>query len=98
METDFGMGAVAKRFLGGRAAAAKRHPFFHRKLVAVGVDQFHFARNDVRAVPDCFDFCVSHGEILKYQIPNPKHQRNFQVLNFPNGNTADFQGHGVAVL
>src|SRR4029077_16773966 len=55
-ETDLRVRAVAKRFLGGRAATAKCHPFFDWVLVAVRVDQFHFARNDVRTMLDCFDF------------------------------------------
>src|SRR5215831_19745555 len=50
------MRAVAKWFLGRCTAATKRHPFFHRKFVAVGVDQFHFAGHDVSAVLNCFDF------------------------------------------
>ena len=55
-EADLRVRAVAKRFLGGRAAAAKRHSFFGREFVSIRVDQFHFARHDVRAVLDCFDF------------------------------------------
>src|SRR5713101_5789825 len=45
-ETDLGMGAVAKRFLGRRAATTERHPRFDRELVSVGVDQLHFALHD----------------------------------------------------
>src|SRR5439155_10115000 len=49
------MGAVAKRFFRRGTATAKRHSFFHGKLVSVGVDQFHIALHDVRAVLDCLD-------------------------------------------
>src|ERR1700719_754464 len=49
------MCAVAKGFLGRRAATAERHPFFDRELIAVAVFQFYFARHDVRAVLDCLD-------------------------------------------
>src|SRR5437667_9800793 len=49
------MGAVAKRFFRRGTATAKRHSFFHGKLVSVGVDQFHFALHDVRTVLDCLD-------------------------------------------
>ena len=63
-ETDLGMCAVAKGFFGRCAATAKRHSFFHRKLVAVGVDQLHFAGYNVWAVLDCFDCYVSHVGIL----------------------------------
>src|SRR6266481_7636628 len=52
-ETDFGVRAVAKRFLSGRAATAERHPFFHGKFASVSIYQFYFAGHDVRAVPDC---------------------------------------------
>src|SRR5262249_43483577 len=69
-EADLRVCAVAKRFLCGRAAPAKCHSSFDRKLVSTGIDQFHFARDDVRAVLDCFDFYVSHGGNTK--APNPK--------------------------
>jgi hypothetical protein len=59
-EPNFRMGAVAKRFLGRCAATAERHALFDRELVSIGVDQFHFACHDVRAMLDCFDFYVSH--------------------------------------
>src|SRR5713101_6475605 len=55
------MGAVAERFLGRRAAATKHHALLHRKFVSIGVDQFHFARYDVRAVLDCLDCYLSHN-------------------------------------
>src|SRR5437870_1988999 len=55
------MGAVAERFLGRRAAATKRHALLHRKFVSIGVDQFHFARYDVRAVLDCLDCYLNHN-------------------------------------
>ena len=61
LKSDLRVCAVAKRFLGGRAAATKCHSFFGREFVSIRVDQFHFARNDVRAILDCFDFYVSHG-------------------------------------
>src|SRR5438309_6723701 len=49
------MGAIAKRFLGRRAATAKRHSFFNRELIPVAVVQFYFALHDVRTVLNCFD-------------------------------------------
>ena len=56
LEADLRMRAVAKRFLGGSAAATKCHSFFDRIFVSIRVDQFHFARNDVGTMLDCFDF------------------------------------------
>ena len=58
-EADLRMRPVAKRFLGGSATAAECHSFFDREFVPFGVDQFHFARHDVRAVLDCRDLYVS---------------------------------------
>jgi hypothetical protein len=43
-----------------RAAATKRHSSLGGEFVSIYVDQFHFARHNVRAVLDCFDFDVSH--------------------------------------
>jgi hypothetical protein len=60
-EADLRMRPIAKRFLGGSAAATKCHSFFGGEFVPIRVDQFHFARHDVRTVLDCFDFQVSHG-------------------------------------
>jgi len=76
LKTNLGMSAVAKRFFSRRAAATKRHSFFHRKFIAVRVDQFHFARYDVRTVLDCLDCYLSHGATLKHQFSNPKRERN----------------------
>ena len=58
------MCAVAKRFLSRCAAAAEGHPFFHRKFISVSVDQLDFAGHDVRAILNCFDCYLSHGDIL----------------------------------
>ena len=66
LKTDFGMGAVAKRFLSRCAAAAEGHPFFHRILVSISVDQLDFARHDVGTVLDCFDCYLSHVCILRW--------------------------------
>src|SRR6266516_4893526 len=71
LKTNLGMGAVAERFFSRCAAAAKRHSFFHRKFIAVRVDQFHFARHDVRTVPDCLDCYLSHGPNTKASFPKP---------------------------
>lgn len=49
------MCAVAKRFLRRRTAAAESHSFFGRESVSICVDQFHFTRNDIRTMLDCFD-------------------------------------------
>ena len=81
------MCAIAKWFFGRCAAATKRHPFFHRKLVAVGVDQFHFARHDVRAVLDCFDCYVSHGGNTK--AANPKSQAPEKHVRQDSGNSGE---------
>jgi hypothetical protein len=62
------MRAIAKWFLGRCAAATKRHSFFDRKPVSVGIDQFHFTCHNVGAVLYCFDFYVSHDETLKHQF------------------------------
>ena len=35
---------------------AKCHSFFDWELIAIHVDQFHFTRNDVGTMLDCFDF------------------------------------------
>jgi len=72
------MCAVAKRFLSRCPAAAQRHSLLDRKFISVGIDQFHFASHDVRTVLDCLDCYLSHGGILKHQIPNPKHQETSQ--------------------
>jgi hypothetical protein len=57
------MCAVAEWFLGRRAAATERHPFFDWIFISVSVDQLDFARYDVRAVLDCFDCYLSHGAV-----------------------------------
>src|SRR4051812_21595591 len=76
------MCAIAKWFLGRCTAATKRHPFFLWKLVAVRVDQFHFARYDVRTVLDCFDFYVSHGGNSKARKAKSKCiAMNFKEMN-----------------
>src|SRR5438477_6747783 len=59
-EADLRMRPVAKRFLGGSAAAAECHSFFDWKLDSVGINQLHFTRHDVRTVFDCLDCYVSH--------------------------------------
>src|SRR5262249_201357 len=63
-ETDLGMRPVAKRFFGRRAAATQRHAFLDGKFVSICVDQFQFARHDVRSVPDCLDCYLSHADSL----------------------------------
>src|SRR5947208_15449138 len=73
LETDLGVGAIAKRFLDPCPATAERHPFFDRKLVSVRVDQLHFAGHDVRTVLDCLDCYLSHGSILLSCRPKWRH-------------------------
>src|SRR5258705_4063494 len=72
LKTNLGMCPVAKRFFSRRAAAAECHSLFHRVFVAVGIDQFHFAGYDVRAVLDCLDCYLSHNGNTR--APNPKSQ------------------------
>ena len=55
------MRAIAERFLGRSAAPAERHSLFNRKFVSVRIDQFHFARYNVRTVLDCLDCYLSHN-------------------------------------
>jgi hypothetical protein len=76
IEPDLRMCAVAKRFLGGSAATAKRHSFFGREFVSVRVDQFHFARNDVRTMLDCFDFYHNAHNLTRSAARNQSVQRN----------------------
>src|SRR5947207_4279010 len=64
LETDLGMCAVAKRFLGRCATTAERHSFFHRELIAIAVHQFHFTLHDVRTVLNCLDCYFSHVRSL----------------------------------
>jgi len=72
LKTDLGMCAVTEGFFGRYAAATKRHPFFHRELGTVGVDQLHFTGHDVGTILDCLDCYLSHSRNTK--APNPKHQ------------------------
>ena len=71
------MRAVAKWLFGGCATATKCHSFFDWEPVAVGVDQFDFTCDNVRAVLDCFDFRVSHAGTVKQQLRNPKFEVTF---------------------
>src|SRR5436190_12535987 len=90
-EADLRMRPVAKRFLGGSAAAAECHSFFDWKLDSVGIDQLHFTRHDVRTVFDCLDCYVSHDLKLKHQIPKPNPQRIIK-LQSENANAAEIWG------
>lgn len=66
------MRSVAKWFVRRGAAPTKRHPLFDWKFGSMGVEQFHFARHDVRTVFDCLDCYVSHGETVKHQLLTSK--------------------------
>src|ERR1700680_1347263 len=74
------MCAVAKRFLGRRAATAKRHSRFDRELIAVAVFQFHFALHNVRTVLDCLDCYLSHVPTMSCR-PKWRHLQIFLSRN-----------------
>src|SRR6266567_4198904 len=78
LKADLGMGAVAKWFLGRRAATTERHPFLHREFVSVAIHQFHFALHDVRTVLNSFD--CHHARTL---TDLGRHDRTISGANDP---------------
>jgi hypothetical protein len=69
LETDLRMGAVAERFGGRRAAAAKRHPLFRGINIPVIIFQFRLPRHNVGPVLNNLDSYVSHdGNLVQRKI------------------------------
>ena len=79
LKADLGMGAVAKWFLGRRAATTERHPFLHREFISVAIHQFHLAVHDVRTVLDCLDCYFSHVAILTELQPSCHFERSRKI-------------------
>src|SRR5437868_11194533 len=74
------MGAVAKRLSRGSAASTKRHSFFNRIGISVGILQFDSPLNDVGAILDNLDCYFSHtaslsGKLRTRQVQEPKARR-----------------------
>src|SRR6267143_3148749 len=71
------MRSVTKRLGRGSAASTKRHPFFNRIRISVGIFQFHSPFDDVGAVLDDLNCYFSHGASLSdksriRQVQEPK--------------------------
>src|SRR5438105_13779563 len=74
------MGAVAKRLSRGSAASTKRHSFFNRIGISVGILQFDGPLNDVGAILDDLNCYFSHtaslsGKSRIIQVQEPKARR-----------------------